>query len=213
MKTPLLPRLFLICAAVPLAAMAAPVLRAEDAPAEGKADQPAEVKGDKPAESQVETPTAVEVPAPAEGKADQPAEVTGDKPAESQVETPTAVEVPAPARVKAEAPAGVRVETIAVPNGQPDAAVREAIVKTAMRRQWIVMSQKPGEVVLKLIHRGCEANLTFRIEGSEIQLFSDSYALNKRGERVSSMKVNDGWIKNLRKGIVELLLPGAPAQK
>ena len=51
-----------------------------------------------------------------------------------------------------------------------------------------------------------------RYRASDLK-FSDSYALNKRGERVSSMKVNDGWIKNLRKGIVEILLPGAPAKK
>jgi hypothetical protein len=141
MKTPLLPRLFLTCAAVTLAALIAPVLQADDGPTV------------------------------------------------------------------------IKVETIAVPDGQPDAAVREAIVKTAMRRQWIVMSQKEGEVVLKLIHRGCEANLTFRIEGSEIRVFSDCYALNKRGERVASMKVNDGWLKNLRTGIVENLLSAAPGQK
>ncbi len=119
----------------------------------------------------------------------------------------------APAARAEEATPGVQVATIVIPEGLPDATVRDAIVRTAARRLWIVMSQKEGEVVLKLIHRSVEANLTLRYAGTEIQVYSDTYALNKNGERVSAAPLNKGWLQNIRTGILEHLhAGGAPAK-
>jgi len=112
-----------------------------------------------------------------------------------------------------ETPPGVQVATIVIPEGRPDAAVRDAIVRTAARRLWMVVSQKEGEVMLKMIHRSVEANLTLRYAGTEIQVYSDTYALNKKGERVSAAPLNKGWLQNLRAGIVENLRPGGPPAK
>jgi hypothetical protein len=170
-------------------------------------------KSDVPVESKGEMPTEIRANTAVEPKAATLVEPTFGTPIEVKAETPAEVMAETPTAAKLEAPTGVKVETIAVPDNLSDAVIRDAIVRAALYRQWRLMSQKEGEVVLRLIHRKCEANLTLRIVGSEIEIYSDSYEIDKRLMRIKPVQVSPGWIKNLRIGIVAILYPAPPARK
>lgn len=96
-------------------------------------------------------------------------------------------------------PAGHLYSTIDVDEKATDEIVKKAIVKAAIGRRWNIVSDEEW-IAINLTHRGYDSTLTFVYEEGEIKIYSDSYAVNKRGER-KKRKDPKGWIGNLEKDI------------
>lgn len=90
---------------------------------------------------------------------------------------------------------------ITIPEGLSPEQTQSAIIKAAIGRRWNVVEKKVGLTVINLQHRGYDSTLTYKIEGSKIAVFSDSWATDKKGNR-KKKKDPEGWIENLRKDII-----------
>lgn len=113
--------------------------------------------------------------------------------------------------LRADVAPGDLVNTIVAPSGVSRKAVHAAIVRAAADREWNLVSDKGDRVVLRLFHRGYEANLTLEYDAERIEIFSDSYRVSRSGER-REKAVPKGWIENLAKSI-RVNLAAAPIER
>lgn len=90
---------------------------------------------------------------------------------------------------------------IAIPQGLSDEGAHSAIVKAALGRRWNIVEKADAHTTINLQHRGYDSTLTFTIEDSKILVHSDSWTVNKKGEK-KKKKHPKGWIENLRRDIV-----------
>lgn len=90
---------------------------------------------------------------------------------------------------------------IVIPQGLSAEGAQSAIVKAAIGRRWNIIKKEDEQTVINLKHRGYDSTLTFTIEDSKILVHSDSWAVNKKGEK-KKKKDPTGWIENLRRDIV-----------
>jgi len=104
-----------------------------------------------------------------------------------------------PASAEEKEPAGHLYSTIQVNEKATDEIVNQAIVKAAIGRRWNIVSDEEW-VIITLKHRGYDSTLTFVYDDETIKIYSDSYVVNKRGER-KKQKDPAGWIGNLEKDI------------
>jgi hypothetical protein len=117
--------------------------------------------------------------------------------------------VPAPDQGTAPGDApGTLVQTITLPEKLSPAKVREAIVRSAMGRKWTIVKADDTRVQLRLADDGIEANLVALIEPAAIKIFSDSYRINREGERRGSL-VPERWLKYLTRDIEKRLAEAA----
>lgn len=97
-------------------------------------------------------------------------------------------------------PKGSYYSSIAVPSEATPEMVKRSIIKAAIGRRWNIVEKEGDHVVIHLEHRGYDSTLTFVPKDGEIEIYSDSYVVNKRGER-KKQKHPRGWIGNLEKDI------------
>lgn len=90
---------------------------------------------------------------------------------------------------------------IQIPHGLSQAGVHDAVVKAAIGRRWNIIEKEDNNTVIHLQHRGYDSTLTFTVRNSELLIFSDSWTVNKKGEK-KKRKDPAGWIENLRKDII-----------
>ncbi|WP_269524777.1 hypothetical protein [Coraliomargarita parva] len=94
----------------------------------------------------------------------------------------------------------VPYSVIAVVPGLSPKQVEDSILRAASGRKWTVQDVKPGEVTIRLMHRGYDATLVFKYDGEKVEVFSDSWRINREGEK-TRRKDPVGWIENLEKDI------------
>jgi hypothetical protein len=82
-----------------------------------------------------------------------------------------------------------------------DEAIRHAVVTAALLRQWGVASQKTGEVVLRLIHSKLDVIITVRVVSGSLEIYAETYKVDRNGVRQGRSELNSGWLKNLTKAI------------
>jgi len=97
------------------------------------------------------------------------------------------------------------VETIPVLEGLNQQAVEKIIVRCAVAREWKISETKPGYVQTKLVHRGYDATLNFKFDDESIEIFNDSYRINRDGERTRKT-VPKRWIRYLKKDISDRMV-------
>lgn len=90
--------------------------------------------------------------------------------------------------------------TVNVPDGMNTNQVQQAIIKAAIGRRWNIEEKEDGLVVLRLVHRGYDATLNITYDDNEVQVYSDSWATKRNGDR-KKRKDPEGWIENLKKDI------------
>ncbi|MDQ8186372.1 hypothetical protein [Pelagicoccus sp. SDUM812002] len=90
---------------------------------------------------------------------------------------------------------------IVIPQGLSEEGVQSAIIKAAIGRRWNIIKKEADHTVINLTHRGYDSTLTFTIKDSNIHVHSDSWAVDKKGEK-KKKKDPTGWIENLRKDII-----------
>jgi hypothetical protein len=103
---------------------------------------------------------------------------------------------------------GKWVKTIRAPEELTPAEVREVIVRCALGRKWSIARADDTRVAVRLVDDGIEANLTLLIERAAIRIFSDSYRINREGERRSAL-VPERWLKYLTRDIERRLAEAA----
>jgi len=97
-------------------------------------------------------------------------------------------------------PPGALVQTLAVPAGLRTSEVRRIIERSAIERGWTVVKADGERVSLKLVDRGYEGNLALEYNPSEIRIFSDSFRIDRAGQRTKPA-VPASWIKFLAKDL------------
>lgn len=104
----------------------------------------------------------------------------------------------------ADEPAGVSVGSLPIPADLNEEDVRDVVAYSLAARTWTVKEKKGNRVVGHLVHRGYDATITFVIEGENLQIYCDGYAVDKHGNR-KKPKLPEGWIENLKKDIPKRL--------
>jgi len=94
-----------------------------------------------------------------------------------------------------------KIKPVEIPDGLSAEGAMSSIVSAAIGRRWNIVKKKDDQVIINLNHRGYDSTLTLKIEDSKINITSDSWTVNKRGEK-KKKKDPVGWIENLRKDIV-----------
>lgn len=100
----------------------------------------------------------------------------------------------------AHAEKGELYTTIDVPTGLSKEGTQAAVIKAALGRRWTIVSKTDDQIVLNLKHRGYDSTLTFDIEESQVKLYSNSWATDKKGNK-KKKKEPTGWIENIKKDI------------
>ena len=130
-------------------------------------------------------------------------------PAPTPAPAPALGPIVAPGGIASENPPGEIVQTLLVPAKVDEAGVRRAVVNASLDRDWTVVSAKDNPMVLKRVRGGHEANLFIKISATEIQIFSDSYTINGKGER-QKRSTPTSWVKALIKVMLAKLNTESP---
>lgn len=89
---------------------------------------------------------------------------------------------------------------VVVPGELDKETVQRVILKAAIARRWNIVRKSDEIVAINLVNRGYDANLYFVYDEKKIDIYSDSFVVNKRGER-KKRKEPKGWIANIKKDI------------
>jgi len=95
------------------------------------------------------------------------------------------------------------VATVPVPEGIDRKAAMNACVIAALGREWKVVSKEENIIKINLIHRSWNATVYFVVKDDIIEMYSDSYTINKKTGERKKKKDPTGWIKFLRKDITK----------
>lgn len=93
------------------------------------------------------------------------------------------------------------VGTIAIPTGIDREGALNTCTSAAIGRGWKVVSKEDNLIKINLKHRSWNATMYFVVEDETIEMYSDTYVVNKRTGERDKKKDPDGWIKNLKKDI------------
>lgn len=94
-----------------------------------------------------------------------------------------------------------QVKPVEIPDGLSRDGAMASIVNAAIGRRWNIVKKTDDQIILNLKHRGYDSTLTLQIKSSRINISSDSWTVDKKGEK-KKKKDPAGWIENLRKDIV-----------
>jgi hypothetical protein len=83
--------------------------------------------------------------------------------------------------------------------------IHNAIVKSALNRQWTITDNQTGIVSCQLTHRAYDSTLTFKYNKEKVEIYSVSYKINKSTQKRIKRSEPDDWIRNLQKDILVLL--------
>lgn len=72
------------------------------------------------------------------------------------------------------------------------------VIESLVKRGWAILEQSNNSVKAHLNHRRYDSTLTISWNGSAIEILSDSYRVNKSGEKLGRQQPT-GWIENLEK--------------
>lgn len=97
-------------------------------------------------------------------------------------------------------PKGEHIETVEFSDDADQEIIGKAVVKAALGRKWNIDEKEDGILKISLNHRGYESTLYLVYDDHKVDIYSDSWTINKKGERKKE-KHPDGWIKNLAKDI------------
>lgn len=86
--------------------------------------------------------------------------------------------------------------SVVIPDGVPPEAVEQAMVSAFMGRGWRVRSRSQDEVVGTLVSNRYDSTVTMQRKGGRIVLLSDTYLIDKDGERLAPTAPK-GWVKFL----------------
>jgi len=95
---------------------------------------------------------------------------------------------------------GVHKTTIPIEVELEPKDVRATLLRAATARRWTIVERQDGRIVINLAHRGYDATLTLVYDDDSIDIYSDSWRVNKKGER-KKREDPEGWIINLAKDI------------
>lgn len=119
---------------------------------------------------------------------------------------------PAAATEEKRDPRGDLVFQAEKPSGMAKDAIRDVVVTALLKREWKLVSKSEDTVVVNLVHRGFDTTLTVELGGKELQVWSESWKLDKAGNRKERAQ-NERWLANVRKDISVGLGIAAPAKK
>lgn len=91
---------------------------------------------------------------------------------------------------------------VVLPPGLTQEGVKAAIVRALTHREWQLISAEGPSIRAHLLHRKKDCTLVFQFDAARIDIFSDSYVVDRAGVRVGRIIPND-WIENLQTDIRE----------
>lgn len=97
-------------------------------------------------------------------------------------------------------PQGQLVETVTLSDEATEEIVAKAVVQAALGRKWNIEGKDEGILKISLKQRGYDSTLFLVYNAKKVDIYSDSWAVNKKGERKKE-KHPDGWIANIAKDI------------
>lgn len=86
------------------------------------------------------------------------------------------------------------------PESFPVSKVRDAVLKSVRERGWTVGQTTGTSVRASLVHRGFESNIHVEAAGSRITIYSDSWRVDRQGERLNP-EHPDGWLRNIERDV------------
>jgi hypothetical protein len=90
-------------------------------------------------------------------------------------------------------------------SGSNKELIHDAIVKSALNREWTITDNQSGIVSCQLTHRTYDSTLTFNYNKEKVEIYSVSYKINKSTKKRLKRSEPDDWIRNLQKDILVFL--------
>ena len=91
--------------------------------------------------------------------------------------------------------------TIPIPAGIGHKTALNTCGDAAIGREWHIVSKEDNLIKTNLRQRSWNATVYFLIKDGVIEMYSDSYVVNKKTGEREKKKDPDSWIKNLKKDI------------
>lgn len=113
-------------------------------------------------------------------------------------------QVPYSTRINSAAQPDEPVLIIDFPKPFPVREVRGAVLASLEGREWEVGRTTETSVRASLIHRGFESNIQIEIESSRMVIYSDSWRIDRQGERLNP-EHPDGWLRNIEHDVRRFL--------
>lgn len=86
------------------------------------------------------------------------------------------------------------------PNPFPVSEVHRAVVDSLTDRRWQLGQITDTSVRASLVHRGFESNIHVEVKSSGIEIYSDSWRIDRQGERLNP-EHPDGWLRNIERDV------------
>ena len=100
---------------------------------------------------------------------------------------------------------GPQAFTVSVPEGKLSLKqIHDAVIRTAIGREWNVKEDGETKVVIYLLHRKNEATVTFLITEKAVEAYCVGYVVDKAGNRKKPEQPS-GWLSNLKKDLTKLI--------
>jgi hypothetical protein len=91
--------------------------------------------------------------------------------------------------------------SMSIPPEIDRAGAMNACVKAALGRKWDIVTKQDGVLKINLKQRGWDATVYFVVKDSVVELYSDSYVVNKKTGERKKKKDPEGWLRNLEKDV------------
>jgi hypothetical protein len=93
------------------------------------------------------------------------------------------------------------VGTVPIPAGINHKTAMNTCVNAAIRREWDIVGKEEDLIKINLTHRSWNATVYFVVKDDVIEMYSDTYLVNKKTGERKKKKDPELWIKNLKKDI------------